>query len=63
MSASIILLIQKLREIKESLGERDLATIHCMVTEAEEHALCLQRESPEHIRRESRHGSERPSTR
>ena len=57
MGASIIMLMQKLREMKESLGEKSLAKIHVMLNEAEEHALRIQRESPEQARRESRRQS------
>jgi len=54
MSTAAILLIQKLREIKNSLGKQSLAAIHCMLTEAEEFAVRVQRESPEQLRRDCR---------
>ena len=49
-----VLLLQKIRQIKGSLGEVSLATIHQMLTEAEECVLQMQRGSPEQMRRESR---------
>ena len=55
MSTSIVTLIQKLQEIKESLGEKSFAKIHVLLKEAEELALRIQQESPEQARRESRH--------
>lgn len=63
MSTSMIMLIQKLRAIKESLGESELAAIRLMLEEAEEHALRIQRESPEQARRDSRHRPIGSSTR
>jgi hypothetical protein len=55
MSTSIILLLQRLQEIRESLGDKSLASIYHMLNESEEIALRIQQESPEHARRESRH--------
>lgn len=49
-----VLLLQKIRQIKDSLGEVSLATIHQMLREAEECVLQIQRASPEQMRRESR---------
>ncbi len=53
-------LIQKIHEIKDSLGEVSLARIHQMLNEAEQYALSIQRESPEQERRASRVVEPRP---
>jgi hypothetical protein len=55
-----VLLIQKIREIKDSLGEVSFARIHQMLNEAEQYALSIQRESPEQMRRMSRSDEARP---
>ena len=49
-----VALIQKLQDIKNSLGIESFATIHHMLNEAQEVALCIQRETPEQRRRDSR---------
>jgi hypothetical protein len=55
-----VLLIQKIHEIKDSLGEVSLARIQQMLNEAEQYALSIQRESPEQARRASRVVEPRP---
>lgn len=55
MSSSIMVIIQKLRDIEVSLGESCPAPIRLLLKEAQDHALQIQRESPEQLRRESRH--------
>lgn len=49
-----ILLLEKIRQIKNVLGDVSLARIHQMLNEAEQYALTIQRESPEQLRRVSR---------
>lgn len=52
MSNAAVLLIEELSEIKESLGDRSLAAIRAMLTDAEQVALRIQQESPEQNRRQ-----------
>jgi hypothetical protein len=47
-------LIQKLREIRRAIGVEDPSIVLKMVTEAEEYAVQVQRETPEQTRRTSR---------
>ncbi|HEX4283811.1 MAG TPA: hypothetical protein VHZ28_01880 [Terracidiphilus sp.] len=50
---SLILLLEKLKEIELALEIEKSATIRGMLAEAEQYALQLQRESPEQMRRSS----------
>ena len=63
MSNAAVLLIEELSEIKESLGDRSLAAIRAMLTDAEQVALRIQQESPEQNRRQSRHLAQDASAR
>jgi hypothetical protein len=50
---SLILLLEKLKEIELALEIEKSATIRGMLAEAEQYALQLQRETPEQMRRSS----------
>jgi hypothetical protein len=50
---SLILLLEKLKQIELALEIEKSATIRGMLVEAEQYALQLQRESPEQMRRSS----------
>jgi hypothetical protein len=50
---SLILLLEKLKQIELALEIEKSATIRGMLAEAEQYALQLQRETPEQMRRSS----------
>jgi hypothetical protein len=47
-------LLEKLKEIERALENEERSTIRKMVTEAQQYAIQMQRETPEQMRRDSR---------